>query len=138
MLPGEKLEMPIEHWIEDEPPMLRVRRWGAIPEVDEDDDFKACLADPRVGPGIPVLVDCSDIDPPDDPHTIRHLADRLPRLVANLRCGPVALVVSSDVQYGMARMYMAYTDLAHPDTEVFRNLEEAREWLLAGGGAKGH
>jgi hypothetical protein len=38
-------------------------------------------------------------------------------------------VVASDVEYGMARMYLAYTDLVHPDTEVFRDLESAEAWL---------
>jgi len=30
----------------------------------------------------------------------------------------------------MARMYMAYTELSHPNTNLFRSESEALEWLV--------
>lgn len=49
-----------------------------------------------------------------------------------LRCGRTALLVGSDAQCGMARMYIALTEAIHPDTAVFRDYDEAVSWLLAG------
>jgi hypothetical protein len=43
----------------------------------------------------------------------------------------VAIVVSSDVEYGMARMYMALTEIEHPNTAVFRDYDDAQEWINA-------
>jgi hypothetical protein len=60
---------------------------------------------------------------------IYFIAARIWSLAAELACGPVAIVVSSDVQYGMARMFMSLTELNHPATDVFRSHEAALEWL---------
>ena len=40
-----------------------------------------------------------------------------------------ALVAPRDVQFGMARMFQILHDQAPEDLRVFRNLEEARDWL---------
>jgi len=42
---------------------------------------------------------------------------------------PVAIVVSNDVEYGMARMYMGLTELKHTDTMIFRSYDNALKWL---------
>ena len=127
--------MPIEHIVDQNRDMLRVRRWGSVSTHDED---RACVArarDPLVHPGIPVLVDCREVEPPDAVETVRYLADCVAHIAHELQCGPVAILVNSDVAYGMARMYMALTELTHPDTEVFRDLQGAESWLASTRGA---
>ena len=56
-----------------------------------------------------------------------HLGDRpeLPRTRA-------AVVVSGDLEFGMARMAEAFITGSPADMQVFRNLTEATEWLMAG------
>ncbi len=125
------IEMPIKHSVDVEKGLMLVHRWG---DISTQDEIKACqdrARDPLVVPGIKVLVDCTEVDPPDSTETIKYIADCSASLARDLVCGPVAIVVSSDVEYGMARMYMAYTDLAHPDTQVFLSREEALKWLDA-------
>ena len=121
--------MPIEHVVDPETGIMHVRRWGKIKTCDEDRALRKRREDPLVVPGIPVIVDCREVDPPDTTHLTNHIADRISALAEKLNCGPVAIVVSSEVQYGMARMFMGLTALTHPDTEVFRNYEEALDWL---------
>ena len=41
----------------------------------------------------------------------------------------VALVASGDLEYGFARMYEAYAEHLPLVVRVFRNLEEANQWL---------
>ena len=41
----------------------------------------------------------------------------------------VAYVVSSDLPYGMGRIYQKYNDATPEDFRVFRSLEEAERWL---------
>lgn len=123
--------MPIEHKVDPVLGILRVRRWG---DVSTQDEARACAvraADPQVVPGIKVLVDCTGVEPPDTTEMVKYVADCTTRIAARLRCGPLAIVVKTDVEYGMANMYLAYTDLAHPDTAVFRSEEEALAWLRA-------
>ena len=45
--------------------------------------------------------------------------------------GRTAIVCSKDLDYGLSRMFQAFASLQHIpfEIDVFRNLEEAREWL---------
>ncbi len=45
------------------------------------------------------------------------------------RGGRVAIVVTGDANYGMARMYSLLADEHHVDCEVFRTVESAEAWL---------
>jgi len=47
------------------------------------------------------------------------------------RGGRTAIVCSKDLDYGLSRMFQAFASLQHIpfEIDVFRNLEEAREWL---------
>ncbi|MDF1554178.1 MAG: hypothetical protein P1P84_13995 [Deferrisomatales bacterium] len=97
--------------------------------AEDEASFQARLADPAVTVGIPVLVDATEIEPADSVERVHCMAERVARNASRLKCGPTAIVVSSDVEYGMARMYMALTDQIHPQTNVFRDTNEALEWL---------
>lgn len=119
--------MPITHEIVDG--VLRVRRFGSIESQDETRACEERERDERIVPGIPVFVDCTGVDPADSVETVRHLADCVMNIAAELQCGPVAILVANDVQFGMARMYMSLTDPVHPWTEVFRDAAEAETWL---------
>jgi hypothetical protein len=121
--------MPIEHMVEERTGMMHVRRWGQITTHDEEDALHKRRKDPLIVPNIPVIVDCREVDPPDTTETVQYIADQVTALAADLACGPVAIVVSSDVEYGMARMYMALTELKHPNIRVFRSYDNALKWL---------
>jgi hypothetical protein len=123
--------MSIEHRVDPEMGILFVKRSGRIRTRDEELAFKQRQEDPLVVPGISVLVDCREVSPADSTKVIRYLAGQVTNLAVQLQCGPVAIIVSSDVEYGMARMYMALTELAYPNTMVFRDYEEGLAWLLA-------
>ncbi len=45
--------------------------------------------------------------------------------------GRAAIVASSDFTYGLGRMYEILVEEFAVDTHVFRDLAEARQWLLA-------
>jgi len=44
----------------------------------------------------------------------------------------LAMVVDSDLGYGMTRMYQIFSELAglSQKVEIFKNIEEAKDWLL--------
>ncbi|HRX20016.1 MAG TPA: hypothetical protein P5135_13270 [Gemmatimonadales bacterium] len=121
--------MPIRHTIDARAGRIRVIRSGAISLHDENDAYRARLADPLYRSGLDVLVDSREVDPPDDARTVRHVADHVARHATALRCRRVALVVGSEVMYGMARMYQILSEEWYPDTAVFRELEAAEAWL---------
>lgn len=79
-----------------------------------------------------MLVDSRNVDPADSIDTIRRVAAIVQNNAQRLRCARTALLADSDVQYGMARMFMALTEPIHPETAVFRDYDEALTCLLEG------
>lgn len=69
-------------------------------------------ADPLFVPGIPVLLDCTMVDPADRTEVVQYLASHVVAFARKLECGQVAVVVSTDVELGMARMYRALNEKA--------------------------
>ena len=121
--------MPITHRIDREAGIIFVERSGTIESQDEDEALRRRLSDPDYRPGLGMLVDCTGMDPADSTEVICYLADQTAHMAARLRCGPLAILVKTDVQYGMARMYQLMTDHLHRDTLVFRDREQALAWL---------
>lgn len=121
--------MPIEHKVDENTGIMHVRRWGAISSHDEEVAFQKRREDPLVVPNISVIVDCREVYPPDTTEVVQYIANNVKALASELDCGAIAIVVSSDVEYGMACMYMALTELTHPNTMVFRSYDNALKWL---------
>lgn len=124
--------MPVSHYVNKELSILVVVREGQTSGDEEEESFRARKGDPTIAPGLPVLVDNRKVDPADSIETIRRIAAIVQNNAERLRCSRTALLVGSDVQYGMARMFMALTEPIHPDTAVFRDYDEALTWLLEG------
>lgn len=109
--------------------ILEIVRSGALGRAEEDASLALRHSDDRIVPGMRVLVDSRKVVPADSLEAVQHLAAVARATAADLDCGALALVVSSDVGYGMARMYMALTEARHPNTQVFRDYDEAVAWL---------
>ena len=121
--------MPVEHWVEEFPRIVRVRRWGPVRIQDDDEACRRLREDPRFEPGMSLLVDCRDLDAPDDVEAVKTGANRVLRSGSSSGIGRVSFLVASEAEYGMARMFGSLTDPAL-ETEVFRDLDRARAWLL--------
>ncbi|MDH3455475.1 MAG: hypothetical protein OER90_01420 [Gemmatimonadota bacterium] len=121
--------MPVTHYVDTERNILFVKRSGQTSPEEEEASFRARKEDPAITSGIPVFVDSREVDPPDASETIQRIAYNVAQNAARLECGRTAILVGSDVQYGMARMFMALTDLVHPHVEVFRDEGAALAWL---------
>ena len=94
---------------------------GTLEEVYKRADFN---------PGAPALWDLTgaDIDMPTE--DVRHLADFVGKLVGEGPGGKVAIVVSRDMEAGLARMYETIlTSLSRKPMKVFHDPGEAKNWL---------
>lgn len=109
--------------------ILEIVRSGALGSAEEDASLALRCSDDRIIPGMRVLVDSRKVVPADSCEVVKHLAAVARATAEDLGCGALALVVNSDVGYGMARMYMALTEERHPNTQVFRDYDEAVSWL---------
>lgn len=121
--------MPSEHRVDEATGILHIRRWGELTIPDDHEARQLRRADPSIPAHAPVLLDCREVSPPDSVEVVKYLAHHASYLSKELDCGPIAIIVRGDAEYGMARMYMALTDASHPDTRVFRDYDEGLEWL---------
>jgi hypothetical protein len=62
---------------------------------------------------------------------VRRLASLLARHRDAIGPSRTAVVVSRDVTFGMARMFQAFAEATPVETQVFRNMDEARQWVMA-------
>jgi hypothetical protein len=110
--------------------LLVIRFWGAIPFDEETEAVEATLSDPQLQPDLRILADRSDAVVTSTPEQMRRHIDVVGKHVERLGTPKVANVVSADFDFGMVRMYemMADDELTH-QFRVFRDLEEACEWL---------
>ncbi len=93
----------------------------------------AATADPRWRPGIPTLLDFRDLDLTAlSPTEVQELAELHRPHAEMLRHTRIAVLVTRSVDYGIVRMWEAFTDdlgLAHAP---FYELETAEAWLAEG------
>lgn len=125
--------MPITYRVDSTRNILFVTRTGSIAAHHEKEAFRLRQADELIVPGMGVVVDCRGVEPADSVEVVRYLTDYAVALASTLQCGAVAIVVAREVEYGMARMYQELTELEHPNTQVFRDYEEALAWVREGG-----
>lgn len=63
---------------------------------------------------------------------VRHLADFVGKLAGSAATGRVALLVSGEFEFGMARMYESIlSGQSSKPMRVFRDMDEATRWVLS-------
>ena len=110
---------------------------GVVTDADMVGAYERVVDDPAFDPTLNVLADMRGVERVDvTPGGIRQVAERRARNERVLRGRPrVAVVVASDLVFGLARMYEAYRDPQGDQKDdgkrflVCRTMEEARVWL---------
>lgn len=95
--------------------------------------IEALLLHPGWERGTPLLIDHSQLDvsgiSSDDIQAISRDAQKLEGVLGHLFC---AIVTSSDLSYGLGRMWVTFSeamDADPPSLMVFRNRKDAETWL---------
>ena len=101
---------------------------GEIRLQKQIDLVQEALADPALPSPLKVLRDARKqiglIG--DSLEELQHIIDLLNRLAPGTQ---MAIVASENVAFGMSRVFQARVHQTH-DVSVFRDIDEAREWLL--------
>ena len=122
--------MPISYRIDVERNLVLTTGSGTLTDNDII-QFKArLLQDPDFKPGMKELSDIRGIDQLDiTPSGVQAMVQQDARNSAEVASHKLALVVSKEVAYGMARMYQTLTQSNIETVGVFRDIDEARAWL---------
>lgn len=122
--------MPISYRIDVERNLVLTTASGTLTD-DDVLQFKARLVrDPDFRPGMKELSDIRNITRLDVTAAgIRAMVEQDQRDRAVVASHRLALVVSKDLDFGMARMYQTLTESTMKNVGVFRDIDKANAWL---------
>ena len=118
--------MPCSYTIDLARSLVLSRGWGILTDDELLAHVRALTVDPRFARNFHQLADLRDVaDVEVTALTIREMARLNPYGKGSRR----AVVVTSDVLFGMARMYQILRDEPTDEMEIFRKLDDALRWL---------
>ena len=118
--------MPISYELEDQ--ILIIKTEGDFQPEDLQNTFNKVFSDPKFQPGIKILL--HDLDSVFVPTTkqIQAGAKNIEEIMKKF-AAKMAIVVSSDVNYGMGRMMEIFCEEREIDLKVFKEIDMAKMWL---------
>jgi hypothetical protein len=118
--------MPCAYTIDLARSLVLSRGWGEVTDRELLAHVRALTADPRFARSFHQFIDLRDVtDVQITASTIREMVKLNPFGAGARR----AVVVTSDVVFGMARMYQILRDESPDEFEIFRKLDDALRWL---------
>jgi hypothetical protein len=108
--------------------LARVRGWGRDDFASTAEAMRAIGEDPRLSPGMPVLMDVRDLEYIATPPEVASFAS--PELLQTLFSGRrVAIVTRRGAQFGVARTFATRAETSGSQVEIFAEPELALAWL---------
>ncbi len=121
--------MPITYEIDKTRNIIRTRCTGDVSFEEVVSHFKDLLRDPACPPRLHVLLDLTTLTSVPTSEQIARVSDEIRAVSTKIRFDTCAIAVSSDLIYGMMRMFEAFAEENFGITRTFRSLEEAERWL---------
>ena len=118
--------MPIRHRIDLKLGIVLSTAEGILTDTDLQEHQKSLYSDPNWRPTFNEL---SDLRTADFQATT---ASGIRKLASDVQAGEprkFALVVSTDLAFGISRMFQVLADESSADIRVYRDITEARRWL---------
>jgi len=121
--------MGIDLRIDSDAGILYTTLRGAVTVNEIVDAFNRLFKSPDFRPGLSGLADTRESQFSSSQSDVRRLADLM--IENRDRIGPsrTAIVVDSDIDYGMARMYEVFAEQSMTETRVFKDIDQAMIWL---------
>ena len=121
--------MTVQYRIDASINRLTTRAFGEVTNDEVLEHFDELSADSSFEPDLDVLLDLLDCKTVPDADQIRTAAARVTADLSKLRFGRLAIVVASEALFGMLRMFHTFSESAFLEAQVFRDLDEALQWL---------
>jgi len=112
---------------------ITTRAFGEVTIEEALEHFDEISADPRYEPGLDVLLDLVDCKSLPMADKVRVASERVAADSSSLRFGRMAIVVPSDALFGMLRMFHTLSETAFNDAQIFRDRDQALQWLAEPG-----
>jgi hypothetical protein len=118
--------VPAEYELDLALGLVRTKEWGVLTDDDLRELYERIRSDPAFDPSFRQLCDLREVT------KITTTAEALRALAQSHVFSPAsrrAFVVGRAVDFGLARMYQAYSEVEGQTVEVFREMDEAKVWL---------
>ena len=122
--------MPMTYCIDVESRLVRIMGAGRV----TDDELVQCIeslrADPKLEPDMNTLSDMREIEVGFTTEGVTRMLDVMDASADRRSTSKAAIVVASDVAFGMGRMVeLRSEERADPSFRIFRSMREACLWL---------
>lgn len=121
--------MPFSYAIDKIRGLVSISARGEITTAEALATFDRIIADPDFREGMKILSDHRELETVVSPAFVRAWIGRIAEEGELFVGSRAALVESSMVRYGMARMASMLAETTPLDLRVFRNIDQARRWL---------
>ena len=121
--------MPVRVSIDVENDLVHRELHGRVSAEELLESIEAVVNDPDFHPGMKSLNDLRGVIHTTDKEYVMKIAEAMMGHADKLASAKVAVVVSADVVFGMMRMLQSYISDSPLDVKVFKDLEEAKDWL---------
>jgi hypothetical protein len=123
--------MPIDFTIDKERKVLVACARGELSDADLLDYGQRLLDDPEIKQADHELVDLTDVSSGSliSAEGVRELARFWRGEYDRIAAGKLAIVAPSDLAFGLGRMYQMLRDDGPDRIRIFRDMEEAWDWL---------
>jgi hypothetical protein len=111
-------------------PPVRAKQSMDVAELEKTFDELVSL--PGFKEGLSLIVDFKGSDTPTTTVELRRLAAYATQTDDKWDNTKWSVLASADVAFGLSRMFMALTNKHQVETHIFRNLDEADDWLGLG------
>jgi hypothetical protein len=129
--------MPLDYRIDKSLGLLLLTGRGPIQAEDIDACFERLLADPDYSAVRKELADFREASFSFQPDDVKKLAKSTRERPLETQIERRAIVVVSELQYGLARMFSQLVAPSGQEVQPFRDINEARRWLDGDKGGEG-
>ncbi len=114
-------------------PYVLIKASGAITPASFQAQFRELIEHPQWRSGTNILSDYSDAEVQEvTSEDVRNMAVGYAALAPKLGPGRSAIFASESLKYGLARMWVSWTEMkVEREVQVFTSMDKAIEWLTA-------
>ena len=121
--------MPVTYQIDKARSLIHTRCHGMVMFEEVMGHFQTLIDDPDCPPRLNVLLDLTESETAPESDQLRAVSAEIGRIQSAVKFNACAVVVSSDLLFGMSRMFVVFARSYFEATHVFRTFDSAEKWL---------
>ena len=123
--------MPVTYHIDTSARIIYTECLGNVTLAQVIEHLRELQKDPRCPPTLDVLLDLTKCSSVPANTQLKPVSDTIAGIRGEVQFNACAIVVSSDLMFGMARMFLTLAEERFQKAQVFRQADKAKEWLTS-------